>query len=104
MEGNTIERVRGCQVQFGEDTYAVISVPICDERMPVPLSETEREIAGRVLQGQGNQEIAQARGSCSATVRNQVHALFRKLGIHSRTQLTMALIPRFAQMELPIAD
>ena len=91
-------------MQFGEDTYAVISVPICDERIPVPLSETEREIAGHVLQGQSNQEIAEARGSCAATVRNQIHALFRKLGIHSRTQLAMALMPRFAQMELPIAD
>lgn len=48
------------------------------------LSGTEREILRWVAAGRTNAEIARLRGRSESTVRNQLTALFRKLGVSNR--------------------
>ncbi len=55
--------------------------------LPATLSQTEREIACRLLAGRSNLEIARERGSSPHTIANQVGRIFRKLGIRSRAEL-----------------
>ena len=86
--------LRGCEVHRGRDGFAVLSVPIYDEEALDRLTEAERDIVGRILCGQGNRQIADDRGSRLTTVRNQIHTIFEKLGVGSRTQLAAALVAR----------
>ena len=60
------------------------------------LSLAEREVAMRVLQGQSNAAIAEARGTSARTVANQIASVFRKLKVGSRAELaaTSALLGR----------
>ena len=57
-----------------------------------PLSGAEREIATLVSSGRSDGEIARLRGASTRTIGNQLGAIYRKLGIHSRTELA-ARIP-----------
>jgi DNA-binding NarL/FixJ family response regulator len=51
------------------------------------LTPAESEVAGHILAGRSNAEIATLRRSSQRTVANQVASLFRKLGVHSRLEL-----------------
>ena len=55
------------------------------------LSRAEREVAGLVSHGYSDAQIACARGASPRTVENQLHGIYRKLGIHSRTELAARL-------------
>lgn len=50
------------------------------------LTAREREVLEQVARGLSNQEIADYLGISPKTVRNQVSALFDKLGVSSRAQ------------------
>ncbi len=49
------------------------------------LTPAEKAICRLLLEGAHNREIARALGKSAATVRNQLHTLFPKLGVASRT-------------------
>jgi DNA-binding CsgD family transcriptional regulator len=51
------------------------------------LSPREREILDLVSRGYTNPEIALGLGTSANTVRNQLHALFRKVGVTTRAEL-----------------
>lgn len=51
-----------------------------------PLTTREREILRQVASGLQNKEIAQALGISLATVRNHVHNILDKLGVHSKLE------------------
>ena len=51
------------------------------------LSKREREIAGLVMQGLSNHEIANHLYICDQTVKDQLHHVFEKMKIHRRSQL-----------------
>jgi len=51
------------------------------------LSPREAEMAGLILQGKVNKEIADALSLSENTVRNHIYALYRKLGIQRRMDL-----------------
>jgi len=55
------------------------------------LSRAEREVAGLVSHGYSDAQIAVERGASARTVENQLHGIYRKLGIHSRTELAARL-------------
>lgn len=55
------------------------------------LTQREDEVAARYVQGAGYKEIATLLGSSPATVRTQIQSVFRKLGVHSRAELSRAL-------------
>ena len=54
------------------------------------LTESERQVASELLRGTSYKEIARMRGTKVGTVANQVHSIFRKLGIRSRSELASA--------------
>jgi DNA-binding CsgD family transcriptional regulator len=55
----------------------------------LPLTQREAEIAGYVARGLRNAEIALLCGCSPYTVRNQLVAIFRKLGVSTRAELAM---------------
>jgi DNA-binding CsgD family transcriptional regulator len=55
------------------------------------LTAAEAEVVELVVRGRSNREIADARGTSPATVANQLSAVFRKLGVHSRSDLVAHL-------------
>lgn len=67
----------------------VVSAPVAP--LPPELSASERDVVARLLAGQSNGEIGQARGTSAKTVANQLHAIYRKLGVNSRDELAARL-------------
>ena len=55
------------------------------------LTSVEEKICRLLLQGAGNKEIARMLGKSEITVRNQLHAIFEKLGVSTRTAAAMRL-------------
>ncbi len=51
------------------------------------ISQREREIAGLLMQGKSNKEIADSLYIAPNTVKNHIHSLFQKLQVRSRFQL-----------------
>ncbi|MCG8416730.1 MAG: LuxR C-terminal-related transcriptional regulator [Proteobacteria bacterium] len=94
------DHVRGRLVSRGEDVFAVLSMPMLNHHTAALLTAGERDIACHILMGCTNQQIATMRGSCATTVRNQVHTIFEKLGVDSRTQLAAKLVPRPVAIDL----
>jgi DNA-binding CsgD family transcriptional regulator len=56
-----------------------------------PLTKRERTLVAQLLAGQSNKAIAEALGISTQTVRNQLTALFRKVGVSSRLELAAKL-------------
>jgi DNA-binding CsgD family transcriptional regulator len=67
----------------------VVSIPALP--LPESLSAAERRIVQAVLAGRSNIEIARLRGTSVKTVGNQLHAIYRKLGVGSRNELAALL-------------
>ena len=55
------------------------------------LTRAERDVAKRAAAGDGNHAIARARGASPRTVANQLAAVFAKLGVRSRAELSHRL-------------
>lgn len=91
---DTEPRIRICELSLSDERFVVISMPVYDSACAVGLTPGERDIVARILLGQSNQEIANARGSRLSTVSNQVYSIFDKLGVESRTQLAERMVPR----------
>lgn len=70
--------------------FAPLSRGESGQRLP-PLSPAEREVASLATRGHSDTEIAAARGASPRTVGNQLSAIYRKLGVHSRTELAALL-------------
>jgi len=70
--------------QVGGETFAVTS-----RRLETweGLSSAQTEIANCLMRGMSNVEIAEARGTSVQTVANQITALYRRLGVNSRSEL-----------------
>ena len=67
--------------------FAVISLP--NETVPDRVDRftpAERAVTSLLLRGLSNAEIAAERGTSERTVANQIAAIFRKLGVCSRTE------------------
>ena len=59
-----------------------------DDPRVTGLSEAERDVARRAALGESSARIAAARGTSVSTVTNQLGAIFRKLGVASRAELS----------------
>jgi DNA-binding CsgD family transcriptional regulator len=60
--------------------------------LPEPkLGERERAVAGLAVRGLETKEIAAILGISPATVRNQLHMIYRKLDVSNRTELAFVL-------------
>ena len=63
------------------------------------LTPRERQITLFVARGMTNREIAAQLSISENTLRNQLHDIFRKLGVHNRLELVLCAISR--QLLLP---
>jgi len=52
-----------------------------------PLSAREKEVVGLLVQGKAAREIAETLGISYITVRNHLHTIMRKFGVHSQRQV-----------------
>lgn len=77
--------------EVGSEQFVVLSVPNQVDPLKDLLTEAEFDVALQLLQGKSNNSIASHRGTSSRTVANQVAAIFRKLEVRSRTELTALL-------------
>jgi DNA-binding NarL/FixJ family response regulator len=57
------------------------------------LTARRRQVATLVLRGHSNREIAETLGMTVGTVKTHLHAMYEKLGVHSRHDLARALTP-----------
>jgi DNA-binding CsgD family transcriptional regulator len=55
------------------------------------LSQRERQVARHYAEGLSYKEIARELGSSPSTVRTQLQSVYRRLGVHTRTELQRAL-------------
>lgn len=62
------------------------------EAPPLSLSREERRILQLVAGGLGNREIAARVGGSAAGVRSALHAIFGRLGVHSRSEAVAAAV------------
>ena len=69
---------------------AVLSFPVArNHDCFARLTMAEREVTALLLAGASYADIAHCRESSTRTVANQVASVFRKLGVHSRAELTV---------------
>jgi DNA-binding NarL/FixJ family response regulator len=60
--------------------------------MPSSLSGREKEIAGLLMQGSSNKEIARALHISERTVKNHMGNIFEKIGVNGRVQAVLRLV------------
>lgn len=71
----------------------LVSYPVVAPPGDVPtalaarLTPAERDVAARLVRGASQLEIAAARGSSARTVSKQIQSVYRKLAVHSRSEL-----------------
>jgi DNA-binding CsgD family transcriptional regulator len=70
----------------------VLTFPLCAPSFPSSLSAAERAVALALIEGRTNAEIAAARKTSIRTVANQIVSAYRKLGVHSRRELVVAVV------------
>jgi two-component system nitrate/nitrite response regulator NarP len=59
------------------------------DRGRTTLAPRERQLIGFIRQGLRNRAIAEQLGVTEGTVKTYLHAIFQKVGVHSRTELAM---------------
>jgi DNA-binding CsgD family transcriptional regulator len=70
------------------DEYVIFEFPLAAPEPPQGLSDAEREVARELLAGRTAAEIAKRRERSLSTVRNQVRAIYAKLGVGSAVEFT----------------
>ena len=76
-------------VDVGGQPFAVIEVPTASALPISTLTPTERVVLALVLAGKSSSEIAAERSVAERTVINQISAIYRKLGVSGRAELTV---------------
>ena len=61
------------------------------EKQLTALTDRRRQVAILACRGLSNRKIAEKLGVTEGTVKTHLHAIYEKLDIHSRTELTTAL-------------
>lgn len=90
-------RLRAWQVRIDDEVFVVISSPIGPGGELAALTGAERDVVRQILRGDSNKQIAERRGTAVRTVANQIAAIFAKLGIASRAELTAGVVKRRAR-------
>ena len=82
-------------IEFFEERPTTSSLPLSR------LSTVERDIYAHIARGATNREIAEARGTSFATVKNQVASILTKMGVSRRINLVAASTePQFLSAKL----
>lgn len=86
--------LRATRVHYGDVDYLIVTYPPARWSLPECLSRTERSIVFDLIAGGSQQSIARARGTAPRTIANQIASIYRKLRVHSRIELFVALRAR----------
>ena len=87
-------RAKLAEVAISGEKLLVGAYPLVGKRHIEKLTDAEREVLGHLVSGSTNNHIAQRRGTSENTVANQVHAIFLKVGVRSRSELAARLQSR----------
>lgn len=86
-------KLHGFTFALDAETFFVFSFPIVEpEDALQSLSPSEQQIVRSLLRGASYAQIASKRRTSVRTVANQVAALYKKLGISSRSELEHRLL------------
>ncbi len=85
------------RLRVGDDELVVLSEPMVRAADFPSLSESEREVAFLATGGHSNQAIAARRGVRPQTIANQLAAIYRKLGVSSRSEMVARLLDSLAE-------
>lgn len=66
------------------------------------LSAAERDVAGLMLKGMSLKEIALARDTADATIRQQAQAVYRKAGLSGRAELSAYFLDSLFDLQEPV--
>jgi DNA-binding NarL/FixJ family response regulator len=80
-----------CVFRLGRRGCYVIASTTSEHAVLDSLTQAERAVAARLLEGRSNAEIARLRRTSARTVANQVASIFRKLDVGSRSELASML-------------
>ena len=86
-----VQDVRVTNVAIGGVEYAIVAVEDWI-RGRWRLTQSEAELAAALLAGPSNAELARRRKRSINTVRNQLAALYKKLGVASRREAMVLLL------------
>lgn len=84
--------VRVSRLMVGDLRLRVISVPITPDYSGHGLTESELEVAEMAMRGLSDRDIASKREVSTRTVANQLRAIYGKVGVTNRSELTLKLI------------
>jgi DNA-binding CsgD family transcriptional regulator len=90
---------RGSALRRMRDLVHVLGAALVARRQPpaltlVALTPREADVASLAVRGFENVQIAAHLGTSANTVRNQLHVVYQKLGVHSRLELASMLLGR----------
>jgi DNA-binding NarL/FixJ family response regulator len=74
-------------VRRNGEQLAVLSFAWRELRIPTVVTEAEKAVIDAVIRGRSNAQIASERGRSARTIANQIASIFKKLGVHSRSEL-----------------
>jgi DNA-binding CsgD family transcriptional regulator len=74
-----------------QDAGSWVLLQATREGVSAALSQREKQVARHYVEGLSYKEIARELGSSPSTVRTQLQNVYRRLGVHSRTELQHAL-------------
>lgn len=75
-------------IRFEGRALAVLGITVQSEKTSIRLTASEQSVATLVAAGLSYKAIADARGASPNTIKNQASAIYRKLGVNSRFELT----------------
>jgi DNA-binding NarL/FixJ family response regulator len=84
-------RAKLAEVTVGGDRFLLASCPLVDQQSLAELTDAERDVVTHLIAGSTTADIAWRRGSSISTVSSQLQTLYRKLGVHSRSELAARL-------------
>jgi DNA-binding NarL/FixJ family response regulator len=90
--------LRSAPLVVGSRAFVVLSYPIegtarvnvnahAEDDPRSTLTTAERDVGQAVIRGMSSAEIAAARSRSVSTINKQIESLYRKLGVHSRSEL-----------------
>lgn len=91
-------RVRSMPVRVGSREKIMILDPLLSTKVitrqleQFGLTKREQEIAGLVIRGLSNRDIADRLCIAEQTVKDQLHHVFGKMNIHRRSELAAAVL------------
>ena len=84
--------VVGERLEIDGTELFLLGTPSLADCLPDDLTNAEKDVAALLLEGLSNREVAKARGTSVRTVANQVAAIFRKLKVTARVELSQAIL------------